>query len=73
VSKPAAQAAPRLTFGLNTRRWQHQQRITVREFAFHRRIDAAASSARTRAQLGWTPQQPGLIADLDHPAYFAPG
>ncbi len=29
-----------------------------------------ASSARTRARLGWEPQQPGLIADLDQPAYF---
>ena len=29
-----------------------------------------ASSARTRAQLGWTPTQPGLLADLDQPHYF---
>jgi hypothetical protein len=21
--------------------------------------------------LGWQPEQPGLIADIDHPAYFA--
>jgi nucleoside-diphosphate-sugar epimerase len=34
-------------------------------------IDAATSSERTRATLGWRPEQPGLIADLDHPAYFA--
>jgi len=35
------------------------------------RIDAPTSRARTLAQLNWTPQQPGLIADIDHPAYFA--
>jgi nucleoside-diphosphate-sugar epimerase len=33
-------------------------------------IDAPTSSARTRAGLGWKPEQPGLIADIDHPAYF---
>jgi nucleoside-diphosphate-sugar epimerase len=33
--------------------------------------DAPTSSARTRAQLDWKPEQPGLIADIDHPAYFA--
>jgi nucleoside-diphosphate-sugar epimerase len=40
-------------------------------FAMFAGIDAPASSARTRAELGWKPEQPGLIADLDHPAYFA--
>jgi hypothetical protein len=34
-------------------------------------MDLPASSARTRARLGWKPEQPGLIADLDHSAYFA--
>src|SRR5258707_2697093 len=34
-------------------------------------IDAPTSSARTRAELDWKPVGPGLIADLDHPAYFA--
>jgi hypothetical protein len=34
-------------------------------------IDAPTSSARTRARLDWTPEHPGLIADIDHPAYFA--
>jgi nucleoside-diphosphate-sugar epimerase len=40
-------------------------------FAMFAGLDAAASSVRTRAQLHWQPNQPGLIADLDHPAYFA--
>jgi nucleoside-diphosphate-sugar epimerase len=41
-------------------------------FAMFAAIDAPTSSARTQALLGWKPQQPGLIADIDHPAYFAP-
>jgi len=41
-------------------------------FAMFAAIDAPTSSARTRAKLNWKPEQPGLIADLDHPAYFAP-
>jgi nucleoside-diphosphate-sugar epimerase len=40
-------------------------------FAMFAAIDAPTSSARTRANLGWTSEQPGLIADIDHPAYFA--
>jgi nucleoside-diphosphate-sugar epimerase len=40
-------------------------------FAMFAGIDAPTSSARTRALLGWKPEQPGLIADIDHPAYFA--
>jgi len=40
-------------------------------FAMFAGIDAPTSSARTRAQLNWKPEQPGLIADIDHPAYFA--
>ena len=34
-------------------------------------IDGPASSARTRELLGWQAKQPGLIADLDQPYYFA--
>ena len=34
-------------------------------------MDAPTSSARTRAKLDWAPEQPGLIADIDHPGYFA--
>ena len=40
-------------------------------FAMFAGMDLPASSARTRARLGWKPEQPGLIADLDHSAYFA--
>lgn len=32
--------------------------------------DGPASSALTREQLGWTPVGPGVLADLDRPAYF---
>jgi nucleoside-diphosphate-sugar epimerase len=39
-------------------------------FAMFAGIDAPTSSARTRALLGWEPVQPGLIADMDDPAYF---
>jgi nucleoside-diphosphate-sugar epimerase len=40
-------------------------------FAMFAGIDAPTSSERTRSLLGWKPQHPGLIADIDHPAYFA--
>jgi nucleoside-diphosphate-sugar epimerase len=40
-------------------------------FARFAGIDAPTSSERTRELLGWKPEGPGLIADLDHPAYFA--
>jgi hypothetical protein len=31
--------------------------------------DSPASSAKTRAELGWKPEQPGLIADVEK-TYF---
>ena len=34
-------------------------------------FDVPTSSDRTQSLLGWKPQLPGLIADFDHPAYFA--
>jgi nucleoside-diphosphate-sugar epimerase len=40
-------------------------------FAMFAGFDVPTSSERTRALLGWRPEQPGLIADIDHPAYFA--
>jgi nucleoside-diphosphate-sugar epimerase len=40
-------------------------------FAMFAGMDAPTSSARTRGELDWKPEQPGLIADIDHPAYFA--
>ena len=40
-------------------------------FAMFAGMDAPTSSVRTRAELDWKPEQPGLIADFDHPAYFA--
>ena len=39
-------------------------------FAHFAGIDIPASSRRTREELGWKPQHPGLIADLDRPRYF---
>jgi nucleoside-diphosphate-sugar epimerase len=39
-------------------------------FAMFAAMDAPTSSERTRTLLGWQPTQPGLIADLDRPAYF---
>jgi len=39
-------------------------------FARFAGIDSPASSARTEALLGWTPHQPGLIADIDRSWYF---
>jgi nucleoside-diphosphate-sugar epimerase len=35
-------------------------------------LDAPASSQRTREQLGWTPEHPSLLADLDGDYYFSP-
>ncbi|HVM75766.1 MAG TPA: SDR family oxidoreductase [Candidatus Saccharimonadales bacterium] len=40
-------------------------------FATFAASDAPASSQRTRELLGWQPNQPGLIADIDRPSYFA--
>jgi nucleoside-diphosphate-sugar epimerase len=39
-------------------------------FAHFAQMDAPASSEKTRALLGWTPTQSGLLADIDQPAYF---
>jgi nucleoside-diphosphate-sugar epimerase len=39
-------------------------------FAIFAGMDAPSSSAQTRRLLGWEPNQPGLIADIDRPRYF---
>jgi nucleoside-diphosphate-sugar epimerase len=39
-------------------------------FAMFAGMDVPTSSERTRALLGWQPTQPGLLADIDRPAYF---
>jgi nucleoside-diphosphate-sugar epimerase len=39
-------------------------------FAHFAALNVVASSEQTQATLGWRPTQPGLIADLDRPAYF---
>ena len=36
-------------------------------------IDAPAASDYTRALLGWVPEQPGLLADLEQSDYFSVG
>lgn len=40
-------------------------------FARFAALDAPTSSARTRAALGWEPQEIGLLPDIDREAYFA--
>jgi nucleoside-diphosphate-sugar epimerase len=40
-------------------------------FAHFAALNVLASSEQTQAKLEWWPTQPGLIADLDRPAYFA--
>lgn len=39
-------------------------------FANFAELDAPTSSDWTQAHLGWRPEQPGLIADIDRPSYF---
>ncbi len=39
-------------------------------FARFAAIDNRVSSRKTRDELGWEPTGPGLIADIDRPAYF---
>ena len=39
-------------------------------FAHFAAIDAPASAAQTQQALGWRPEQPGLIEDVDQPHYF---
>jgi nucleoside-diphosphate-sugar epimerase len=39
-------------------------------FAGFAGMDIPSSSARTRSVLGWKPEQPGLLVDLDQPHYF---
>ncbi len=39
-------------------------------FAHLTAMDVPTSSERTRARLGWAPERPGLIADVDRPGYF---
>jgi nucleoside-diphosphate-sugar epimerase len=39
-------------------------------FARFAGMDIPSSSERTRSALGWKPEQPGLIADIDHSGYF---
>ena len=40
-------------------------------FAHFAAADIPGSSQWTRERLGWQPKQPGLIADIDRPHYFA--
>jgi hypothetical protein len=40
-------------------------------FAVFAGMGVPASSAKTRTLLDWRPKQAGLLADIDHPRYFA--
>ncbi len=40
-------------------------------FAHFAKSSMSASSARTRASIGWTPQGPSLLENLDQPGYYA--
>ncbi len=42
-------------------------------FSMFAGADVPASSAHTRALLGWEPTGPGLLADIDQPGYFPGG
>jgi hypothetical protein len=33
-------------------------------------LDMPASSAKTQAELGWTPKEIGVIEDISRPGYF---
>jgi nucleoside-diphosphate-sugar epimerase len=39
-------------------------------FAHFAALDVPASSQRTRDLLGWRPEQPALLSDIDRPSYF---
>src|SRR5207249_7107282 len=39
-------------------------------FAHFAVLDNPSSGQRTREMLGWRPNQPGLISDIDRPSYF---
>lgn len=39
-------------------------------FASFAAVDGPTSSDKTRRALGWSPAQPGLLADIDRPSYY---
>jgi hypothetical protein len=39
--------------------------------SWHFLTDVPTLSEPARSLVGWQPEQPGLLADIDHPAYFA--